>query len=137
MKVLTVIMALIPAIALGQWGDMLVADTVNWQTNLSTTEGYLDLDSTYPNSTYWDIQIWEPTPVKHDTLKEYPTDIKEVCDTVWTKSWMPFKKIEGTQYFKQMTAIDTVRCRIDTTWADKTPVWLEPDEYEKLMDWLR
>lgn len=81
--------------------------------------------------------IWNEAPKKHDTLKEYVTEINEVCDTLWSKHWVPLEElIDGEQYFRQLPKIDSVVCRPDSVWADKVQVWLTPEQTEWLLKFI-
>jgi len=140
MKLLITIMVLIPIMALGQNWDWDSGASVDSLLIADITT--ITCDTIGSGLTTLDLCAWtdnwvKPRPVEHDTLTEYITDIGEVCDTLFAKKWMPFKKIEGVQFYRQMTYIDSVICHIDTTWANKRQVWLEPDQYEKLIDLLK
>jgi len=139
MKKLVLITMLIPVLAFAQSWEWDVGLGVD---SLMISDYAITCDTVGAALTYADLTCWtdnwdKPKPAKHDTLKEYIVEIKEVCDTLFAKKWMPFKVIEGIQFYRQMTYIDSVVCHIDTSWANKTPVYLDPDEYEKLMEWLR
>ncbi len=75
--------------------------------------------------------------VKHDTLKEYISEIVERCDTTFKKIWMPAGRFDGVEYFKRIAVVDTIKVWPDTVWADKIPVYLKPEEYENLKLLLR
>lgn len=91
---------------------------------------------------FWDELPTQGECIVHDTAKEYIKLIEEVCDTSWTKAWNPIGLIRGEQYFEQVHIIDTIKCRIDTVWANKIPVldgyfYVLPEEYEDFREWVR
>lgn len=72
--------------------------------------------------------VWFNRTCKKDTTLWYIKEIKEKCDTTFLKAYQPsapdLYKLEYTR---------EIKCRIDTTWAEKVVVRLRPEELSKLM----
>jgi hypothetical protein len=81
--------------------------------------------------------IYDDSPKKHDTLKEYVVSIKEKCDSLMVERWKFAVNVRGVDYFEKAWTIDSVKCYPDTTWANKVAVYLTPDELDKLLRMVR
>ena len=114
--------------AMGQ--DVLVAggDTAYW--NIGTvTSGAVWIDSPWS----WGDDLLR----KHDTTREYVSEIGDKCDTVFVEKWVFAERIKGEKYFRRMAVVDSVHCYVDSVWAKKQAVYLTPDEMKRLWRLLR
>lgn len=144
MKHLTILLALLMAVSVSAEQFYTADDTckIAHATSIDTsTWGIADsIWYNEPNISGSGLSIWYedlPTPKKHDTLKEYVTEINEVCDTLWTQHWVPLEElIDGEQYFRQLPKIDPVVCRPDSVWANKTLMYFTPNKLDILKKFL-
>lgn len=70
--------------------------------------------------------MWLP---KKDTTRWYIKEVKEKCDTSYLKTYLP-ANISGDFYSEIYTR--EIKCKTDTTWAEKLEVWLRPEQLERL-----
>lgn len=141
MKHLTILLALLMAVTVSAEQFYTATDTLSLSSSLldSTSHGIYASGSASGYGMYTTgtgLAIWgtdRTTPKKHDTLKEYVTEINEVCDTLWTQHWVPLEElIDGEQYFRQLPKIDSVACRPDSVWANKKLMYFTPEELDRI-----
>ena len=102
------------------------ADTLSYNT--ISANSWSDVD-TMPE--YRTVGEYLKRFIKPDTNVQYIKEIQDKCDTTYVKRWTPKIKIDGVQYFEQMTALKDT-CYKDTVWADKVIIYLTPEAAKKL-----
>lgn len=106
-------------------------DTLRWDDALVTTAGVITTNAIGWSDLIVDSIYWNGVPSKKkDTTRWYIELIGERCDTAYTKIWLPTKTPDVYEPFYERG----IKCRVDTTWAEKVSVRLRPSELEKLME---
>lgn len=141
MKHLTILLALLMTVSVSAEQFYTTDDTLDLFTGMLDSTYYGGIQVTgsgsghglYTRGTTLDIWSDDRISKKHDTLKEYVTEINEVCDTLWVKHWVPLEElIDGEQYYRQLPKIDSVACRPDSVWADKKLMYFTPEELDRI-----
>jgi len=132
---LTLIMVMLLGLTMA-WGQEYKADV----TGLDSLMVICDI--TTDCQKMWHIPFDYYTPkISHIPDYEY-FEIVEKCDTIWVEEYVlinpdPYFNLDAIYIlveplYKKIRYVDEIVCHSDTIWADKIPVYLTPDEYERL-----
>jgi len=143
MKKIVILMSLIATMA---WGQDYKADITGLDSLLVIADsaagkkGYIILDY------IWENQRKNTLKITHNPDYEY-FKVFEKCDTTWFEEYVlinpdPYFNIDALYVlveplYRKNRYVDKIDCHTDTVWADKIPVYLTPDEYELLMQWIK